>query len=107
MVDHEENPFSQLLITRSYSKSSWYGSSFERELTTKRSVLVTAFSRCAAKCAREGISPILSAFTITCIYVSCLRIDADKQEIKNTLRQQRFQTAKEKGLVTNKDPTNR
>ena len=38
MVDHEENPFSQLLITRSYSKSSWYGSSFECEMTTKPSV---------------------------------------------------------------------
>ena len=97
----------RLSITHTYSQSSRYGSSFERELTTKPSVSLTAFSRCAAKCARQGISPIFSAFTITCIYVSCLCIDADKQETKNTLRQQRFQKAKEKGLVTNNDSTNR
>ena len=45
---------------------------------------VTAFLRCAAKCAREEVSPIFSTIIIRCIYVSCLSIDKDKQETKNT-----------------------
>ena len=45
---------------------------------------VTAFLRCAAKRAREGVSPIFSTFIIRCVYVSCLSVDKDKQETKNT-----------------------
>ena len=67
----------ELFITSTYSKSSWNGSRFEREMTTKHSVF---------GCARQGISPIFNAFTVRRIYVSCLFIDTDKQETKHTLR---------------------
>ena len=32
------NPLCELFITRTYNKSTWYGSSFEREMTTKPSI---------------------------------------------------------------------
>ena len=34
-VTYEENPLCELFATPTYSKASWYGSSFEREMTTK------------------------------------------------------------------------
>ena len=37
-VNHEENPLCELFISRTYSKSSWYGFSFECEMTAKPSV---------------------------------------------------------------------
>ena len=41
--------------------------------------------RCAAKCARQGISLIFSAFTILRVYVSCVFTYTDKQDIKTYL----------------------
>ena len=42
-------------------------------------------------------SPIFIAFTVSCIYVSCLFIDREKQETQNTLRTA-LKKAKEKEL---------
>ena len=59
---------------------------------------VTAFLRCAAESA-QGISLVFSAFTIRCIYVSCVFIDTDKQETKNTLRVPAFTEREVSNLV--------
>ena len=77
---------------------------------------MTAFLRCAAECAQQGISPIFFQCTEhQIIYVSCLFTDTDKQEKKNTLRWQHLQKTKDKefqiivlcsvsvGLLTNND----
>ena len=37
-ITRKKNPLCELIITRTYSKSSWYWFSFEREMTTKPSV---------------------------------------------------------------------
>ena len=69
----QESPLCELFITCMHNKSSWY--SFERRMTIKPS----AFLRCAAKCAWQGISPIFSAFTIRRIFTWRLFIDTNKR----------------------------
>ena len=73
-VTHEETPLCELFITNTYSKSSWYGSSFGRKMTTKHIVfgdsLVTLYSR---MCTTRNKSHFQSIH-IRCIYVSCLKL---------------------------------
>ena len=69
-VTHKDTSLCELFITCTYNKSAWCASSFECEMTTELSVPSNSLLLCAAECARQGISPIFSAFTIRWSYGS-------------------------------------
>ena len=69
-VTHKDTSLCELFITCTYNKSAWCASNFECEMTTELSVHSNSLLLCAAECARQGISPIFSAFTIRWSYGS-------------------------------------
>ena len=81
----KKKPLCELIITRTYSKSSWCGSNWQREMTTTPSVFGDTFIHYTAEFARQGLSPMLSAFTISTVHASCLFIDAGKTRDKKHL----------------------